>query len=446
MKRILSFALAVLLVVSMALPAYAQTYGSQENVKNGVARVAVYGTIYVLDGYMNEIGHKDNVYLAHGSSFAVGKKGQPVSYFVTNRHVVSTEKEAFQDDDYIYVLEPTDFYLVMNDEGTLHPLDVVSRNMGGADLALIRLREATTEREPLYLKPYEDFTKLKQSTKEVYSVGYPGSQDDFQKEEYSIAGGKSAISIRKGSLDNELDAVRTGGLGTLITTDTAISSGNSGGPLVDEKGAVVGVCTYGHVEDLSMNAAVSVNEVVKLLNAYNVPYMTKGGSAGWLVYAILGVAILVLAAIVIKLLTDRKKEEKRRLEEEALQKKEEEERKRLEEEAKRNRTQLPPQNVRYLIWVEGPLKGQRSKLKPGSYAVIGRDPNNTNVTLPQDTNGVSKVHCRVNFDGKTTTITDLGSSYGTFVNNEKLQPKRATTLHRGLAVDIGSKAVRFTLQ
>ena len=45
MKRILSFALAVLLVVSMALPAYAQTYGSQENVKNGVARVAVYGTI-----------------------------------------------------------------------------------------------------------------------------------------------------------------------------------------------------------------------------------------------------------------------------------------------------------------------------------------------------------------------------------------------------------------
>lgn len=446
MKRILSFALAVLVVLSMPLTAFAQTYGSQENAKNGVVRVAAFGAYAILDENMNVMDSGENVLLSAGSAFAVGEKGKPVSYFVTNRHVITTEQEIDSDGSYYLVTQANMFYVVMDDESTLHPVDVITENKDGADLAIIKLREPTTEREPLYLKPYKDFSKLRQSTESVYSVGFPGSADDFLKDDYSIAGGVNSVSIRRGQLVNELDSARTNGFGTLVMTDAAISHGNSGGPLVDGNGAVIGVCTYGHNLDSSMNAAVSVNEVVRLLDAHGVPYMTGTPSPTILIYGILAAAILVVAILLIKVLTDRKKEEEKRKQEAERRRKEEEERKRLEEENKGKHINPPPQNVRVLVCVDGPLKGQRFKLKPGSTAIIGRDVKRTNVTLPLDTGGVSKVHCKISYDGKTATITDLGSSFGTFVNNEKLAPKQPAVLHRGLAIDLGGKAVRFTLQ
>lgn len=106
---------------------------------------------------------------------------------------------------------------------------------------------------------------------------------------------------------------------------------------------------------------------------------------------------------------------------------------------------LRKEETRTLVCVEGELKGQRYTLHPGGVAVIGRDLKACNVALPANAPGVSRVHCKVSFDGMNAVITDLDSSYGTYVDGYKLNPGMPTTLHRGLAIDIGGRGNRFTL-
>mgnify|MGYP001169464031 FL=1 len=69
---------------------------------------------------------------------------------------------------------------------------------------------------------------------------------------------------------------------TLIQTDASISPGNSGGPLVNTRGEVIGINTfnmdYGRSQNL--NFAVSMIDVFKALEAKSVPYSDKFNKCG----------------------------------------------------------------------------------------------------------------------------------------------------------------------
>lgn len=106
----------------------------------------------------------------------------------------------------------------------------------------------------------------------------------------------------------------------------------------------------------------------------------------------------------------------------------------------------PPRAERVLVGVSGPLEDSSFSLKAGETVFIGRDESRCQVLFAQGTPGVSSIHCKISFDGEAAAITDLGSSYGTFVDGKKLEPNKTITLHRGLAVDIGSENNRFALQ
>ncbi|MEL6524583.1 MAG: FHA domain-containing protein, partial [Chloroflexota bacterium] len=45
--------------------------------------------------------------------------------------------------------------------------------------------------------------------------------------------------------------------------------------------------------------------------------------------------------------------------------------------------------------------------------------------------GVSRVHAQLHYEGGKVFITDLGSTNGTFVSNERLEPKTPTVLRKG---------------
>ena len=435
MKRVVAAVLALVLVLCFPICAFADAYGSAENAKKGVVRVVAVGDIKV---YLNSVlvDSATDTDLWTGSAFAVGESGKPVSYFVTNRHVASMETVYDQDDTYRYTLIPKSFYIIMDNAATRHPVDIITENRGGADLAIIRLKESTTQKEALRLHVYEDAAALSTST--VYSVGFPGSQSAFLDKSHEYASGVDMVSVRKGSFDHEIDAQHTNGEGTLIQTDTPISHGNSGGPLVDEKGGVLGVCTFGTTDDAGMNAAVSVKEVVKLLDKNQISYETVSKTtaqrASWLIYGIIGAAILFVIVMLIAVRSKRKKK--------------------TPQIPKTPVSPLPPTSknpkrpraVRTLIGVSGPLQGRRFVLEEGQTLFIGRDKNRCTVCFAEGTPGVSSMHCKISFDGRTAVITDLKSSYGTFVDHQKLAPNMPITLHRGLAVDIGSENNRFTLQ
>lgn len=427
-KRLLSLALTLLMLLSFSVSAYAAPASKAEDACNSVVRIVTYGKYSLYDNYGNLV-HTATDFIGHGSAFAVGEVGKPVSYFVTNRHVVSKVKEVIRDDSMVLEIEPIDFYIVMNNEATTHPIDILTNNAGGPDLAIVKLKEPTSERQAIRLNPYADSAALRGVT--VYSVGFPGSISAYVDESHTYASGVDQVSTRKGIIDHEIDGIHTSGAGTLLLTDAPISSGNSGGPLVDETGAVLGINAFGSYTDDNMNAAISVNELVKLLQQYDVPFATvkSGSSANWLLYAILGAAILGVIVILIVLL--RKKPDPPR---------------EIPSSGRDKVTPPAPPETRYLVGVAGPLEGKRYTIEAGRSIYLGRDKNKCKVLFPDKTPGVSNIHCKISFDGKTAKITDLKSTYGTAVDGKALTPNTPMTLHRGLAIDIGSKENRFTLQ
>ena len=65
---------------------------------------------------------------------------------------------------------------------------------------------------------------------------------------------------------------------TLIQTDAAISPGNSGGPLLNSTGEVIGVNTWnipGSGRAQNINFAISIVDILKEIGA-NAPTLTKG--------------------------------------------------------------------------------------------------------------------------------------------------------------------------
>ena len=441
-KRIVILLLClVLFLCAFPIPAVATSYGTYSSAANGVVRVYTEYDVYLKyrSGNTYDLGEQ----FSTGSAFAVGKDKSKVSFFVTNRHVVGNDSENIEDPYGIpcsLVYEAKRSYIILDDNGTKLPVSIVAVNNEGPDLAIIQLREQTNAREPIVLHPYRDANTLKGSR--VWSLGYPGAQANYiniNSIEDQLMSSKERISIGSGVFSAEIQASISAVGGTLIQTDATMNHGNSGGPLVDEKGAVLGVCTYSVSEDADgsavqgMNAAVSVNEVVKFLDSNHISYLTVNGLI-WdrVFYVLCGAAIA--GVIIVALLKARHKRNQGEAPDPSQ---------------KNPQKKTPPvQNSqkRCLIGVAGPLQGKRIVLASGEELTLGRDAKKCTVLFPDETKGVSRLHCKIRFDGETATITDLGSTYGTYVDKKRIPANTSVRLHRGLAIDIGSEKNRFTLQ
>ena len=80
----------------------------------------------------------------------------------------------------------------------------------------------------------------------------------------------------------------------------------------------------------------------------------------------------------------------------------------------------PVEKRAVLRGVTGKYSGQSFDLLKGK-VVIGRDPATCNIVFDKNTPGISGRHCQVVYDPNEDCfiITDLGSSYGTFLGNGK---------------------------
>jgi len=72
--------------------------------------------------------------------------------------------------------------------------------------------------------------------------------------------------------------------------------------------------------------------------------------------------------------------------------------------------------------------------------VVGRDPE-ADVSLSEPT--VSWRHARLTAHGAAWTIADLGSTNGTRVNGERIEPEREIPIDPGAEVRFGEITVRF---
>jgi diguanylate cyclase (GGDEF)-like protein len=89
-----------------------------------------------------------------------------------------------------------------------------------------------------------------------------------------------------------------------------------------------------------------------------------------------------------------------------------------------------------LVVIYGPELGKRAALGHGTFE-IGRS---SRSDLPIDQESISRHHARITFDGHRHVIEDLGSTNGTFVNDQNL---KQTALRDGDQVKLGRSILKY---
>ena len=210
-----------------------------------------------------------------GSGFIIASDNYN-SYVVTNAHVVED-----------------------------HPKQITILNNGVEARAEIKKLEENkdlcilaTSRLPGKPLPISD-SEIKQGTK-IYAAGFPAAADYLSDQ---FESGIDSVTITNGIVSALRTATMTenGGSVKLIQVNAALNPGNSGGPLLDSFGRVVGINTLRIENSQGIFAAIAVSELQSLLNSVNIGTVSVSGFRQylperiplWLVIAIILVVLIV---------------------------------------------------------------------------------------------------------------------------------------------------------
>ena len=436
-RKWISLILILALSLSLVITSASADTTAVVDARNGVVRL-----VFVYNDGTND-------YIQRGSGFFVGTEGSAVEYIITNAHVVTAT-----DDNGNVIGYANKVHVVFDDVDSDSTVSakVLKIFDNGLDLAILRLEAPTTLRKPLPLRSAESVDIMSS----VYALGFPGIADDSSG---YLPSTTDDVTITEGKVTKEQFQAQGS---NYLQVDAAISSGNSGGPLVDETGAVIGINSM--VSDpaygTGLGYALYIDYAIDYFNTMGYPYTlasdavptgepVNSGSpdvtgapvpspepmpapVGWYVYLAIGVAVAAAAAVVY-LLIDKKKK------------------------------QSAPADPGYTVPVGKPAEanrggrqitsiGQTNVLGGKTYSVsgkivIGRDPAACQVVFPAKTPGISGKHCAVQELAQGVVVTDLGSSYGTFLENgTKMEPNKPYTILTGEAFFLASKDNGFRVK
>lgn len=90
----------------------------------------------------------------------------------------------------------------------------------------------------------------------------------------------------------------------------------------------------------------------------------------------------------------------------------------------------------------GPMNGTSFRCRAGTPIQLGRDPSRANLVLT-GYQTVSGLHCRAEFSNGKLTLTDLGSTNGTFVNKTRIPANQPVSIPDGAEIMLGSAECNF---
>lgn len=282
------------------------------------------------------------------------------------------------------------------------------------DMAILRLASPTNKRTPLKIMiPNEEMV-----SGNVYVVGYPGIADNEFFEAVNEHGENDA-TVTEGTVSKLFKETGTGR--AVIQTDTVIAHGNSGGPMIFENGAAIGINSWTVKNNNTMEQvyyALSMEDVVPILEDKDIEYemvqtSESGGkkrlflfAGGAAVIAVLGAGAVLKSALIKK--TD--------------------------------------DSGFRIQCIRGTL-GNKRVMIPGKEKVrMGRATDN-GIVFPENTKGVSKYHCTIWYENGHIYIQDLGSTYGTFVEpGDRLNPNQSVPLSVGQKFWLADQKECFMIQ
>lgn len=376
-----------------------------------------------------------------GSGFFVGNPGEDPQYVVTNEHVVDRYLLASEGEQFVKTTEYDDGSTKYTIAGSCEmrvyysesDYDVAYIDCYGdvskVDLAVLRLRNPTNKRHALSISAIDE--SIVGET--VYTVGFPGNADN----EFTSASkyGVEDCTVHKGSAGK---IVMNEGKGVeRLSIDAVVQHGNSGGPLVNEDGNVIGVNTNVESNSPYQNQievdyySITSNELMRFLDKNNIPYQKAGTGSSFnaVPIIIIAAAVVVVGAGVVVFLVVRKK-------------------KAAGAPAAQAGAKGAPAAAagsaagKALVRSLAPQHSGLCVAVNSSPVVIGRNTNSCKIVYKEGTEGVSGVHCSVSYDQNTGvfSLTDLGSTYGTFLmNGQKLTPNTPVMLKPGDSFIVGGR-------
>lgn len=368
-----------------------------------------------------------------GSGFGIGTVGKETDIFVTNWHVV-TNLETGELADEVYILLDNDA-VTHNQYNPEHM--VRCRILYAADqypdFAILQAERKVEGRTALALLSSE---KARRS-QTVYALGYPGSSDNANGNKY-LAAGVEDVTVTVGTL-SRFTEMKISGNTWIIQHDAHINHGNSGGPLVTEEGAVIGINTYGFGDlEMEYSASIFIDYAVDKLSELGIPYeIYKKGTIWNIRYAAVLGGILILAAGVIVFIGKRNASD---MPNSASHSKGAASQKRSNAAAgQKNQCD----NGLCLWGVSGVYKGKRFFIR--NHLRIGRDPSKNEVVYPPKTKGVSSAHCEILVRGGQVYLSDLGSSYGTFLKGIRISANQEVPVREGDSFYLGQPQESFVI-
>jgi hypothetical protein len=436
-RRALACAAAVLAV--LLLPSVAGADPGMESLQQAVVHIWV--------------RLPDGQHIVTGSGFVVSKDG----YIVTNDHVIDNEQlivVLLQGEDEPHTAADYDNFF-----RTGRVAKVISRSPG-RDLAVIKV-------DQLSVTPLTISNAMLEKNMPVYAIGYPGAAEKVFKSPTADPTVTNGVIGRlyTAPLTDSDDAESI----PLIQHNAPINHGNSGGPLLDDCGRVIGINTWGNFDHLDSGGALETSagvyyasrslNLIPFLQANNVPasvtsdvckislfqrIMQRGLMDG-------GVAVLLLAMLAGMALLFRRP---RKIILETVNR---------TAEAVSRRVSGKPQNGGAAAMETrkhpSPAKGSFEKLRftgrheaaPYSFevtrsllqrsrngAIVGRLHSGVDVLVENDE--VSRRHARIYLDGDRVVIEDLGSLNGTQADGVRLPQEMPAPLKPGSVVRLGPLA------
>ena len=183
-------------------------------------------------------------------------------HIITNYHVI----EDLNDDDiYVYLYEGVHNYDELIENYEYYPAKILAVDKS-KDLALLQLEKEVDSISPI-LFAYDEDVKI---GSQVFAIGHPMTDDVYLwsftegiVNRIAIEEWSYAIGGLMGWFLSEDDYQITA---NVITTQTPINGGNSGGLLMNSDGNLVGINTYSFDEYMNVSGAIAINEIKEFLN------------------------------------------------------------------------------------------------------------------------------------------------------------------------------------